>query len=108
MADEPIDLDKHRCSAAQKTTEIHRRLAEIESVWHTLRLNEYALAQQQDEFERNLLSTPALTWPEAAATARYLLQLFAMSPDAEAPRRQTLIARTIEDLNRLSVAKKEP
>lgn len=107
MTDEPVDLDKHRAMSAQKSTEIRRRLQELQADWQTARQQENALHQRQTEFERYLLATPAVVWPEAAAAARYLLQLFAATPDAEDPRRQALIARTVEDLDRLSSCKKD-
>jgi hypothetical protein len=85
---------------AQKSTEIRRRLQEVQTDQANLR-------QRQDEFESFLLAAPATTWPEAAAKARYLLQLFAATLDAQDPRRQQLIARTLDDLDRLSGGKKE-
>lgn len=102
MTDEPVDLNKHRAMSAQKSTEIRRRLQEVQADWQTARQQENALHQRQIEFERYLLATPTVAWPEAAAAARYLLQLFAATPDAQDPRRQALIARTVEDLDRLS------
>jgi len=42
------------------------------------------------------------TWPEAAAKARYLIQLFAGTAEAQEARRQTLIASVLADLARLS------
>jgi hypothetical protein len=95
MADDPVDLDKHRGMAAQKSTEIRRRLKEVQA-------DQAAMRQRQDEFESFLLAAPATTWPEAAAKARYLLQLFATTLDAQDPRRQQLIASTLDDLTRLS------
>jgi hypothetical protein len=100
MTDDPVDLDKHRGMEAQKSTEIRRRLQEVQTDQANLR-------QRQDEFESFLLAAPATTWPEAAAKARYLLQLFAATLDAQDPRRQQLIARTLDDLDRLSGGKKE-
>ena len=97
MTDEPVDLDKHRGMAAQKSTEIRRRLREVQA-------DQEALRERQEEFERFLLAAPATTWPEAAAKARYLLQLFAASLDAQEPRRQKLITGTLEELTRLSTA----
>jgi len=95
MADDPVDLDKHRGIAVQKSTEIRRRLQEVEA-------EEAALRSRQEEFERFLLATPAASWPEAAAKARYLLQLFSETLDAEDSRGQELIACTLDDLLRLS------
>lgn len=100
MTDEPVDLDKHRGIAAQKSTEIRRRLQEVQA-------DQEAIRQRQDEFERFLIAAAAVTWPEAAAKACYLLQRFAATLDAQDPRCQTLIARTLEDLDRLSGCTKE-
>lgn len=100
VTNEPVDLDKHRGMAARKSTEIRRRLQEVQADWEATR-------KQQDEFERFLLVAPAMTWSEAAAKARYLLQLFASTVDGQDPRRQTLILRTLEDLDRLSGCTKE-
>jgi hypothetical protein len=98
-ADNTIDgavrLDHHRGMAAQKATELRRLLSEVES-------NEKQLRQRQEALETQLLAAPAETWEEAADKARYLLSLFASSPAAQDPRRQTLIARVLEDFIRLS------
>lgn len=93
--DPPVDLDTHRGMAAQKATEIRRRLQEVKA-------DHAALRQRQDEFEGFLLADRATTWAEAAAKARYLIELFAASPEARDPRRQKLIASVLEDLTRLS------
>src|SRR5690349_2570192 len=95
MTDQTIRLDQHRGMAAQKATELRRLLSEVEA-------NEKELRTRQAALEEQLLAAPALTWPEAADKARYLLSLFAVSPAAQDPRRQLLIARVIEDFMRLS------
>jgi hypothetical protein len=76
MNNEPLDLDKHRGMAAQKATDIRRALAEIEN-------NAKELRDRQAIVEDQLLSHPAASWPEAAAKARYILNLYAaaLSPD---------------------------
>ena len=95
MTDTPVELDEHRGMAAQKATEIRRRL-------HELQADQAALRTRQEEFERYAVAAPATTWPEAAAKARYLIQLFAVTPEGRDPRRQELIARVLDDLARLS------
>jgi len=95
MTDDLVDLDEHRGIAAQKATEIRRRLHEVQA-------DQAALHRRQEEFEHFLLAAPATTWPEAAAKARYLIQLFAATPDARDPRRQKLIASVLGELKRLS------
>ena len=64
--------------------------------------NQAALRARQDELESFMVAADAMTWPEAAAKARYLIQLYAATPDAQDPRRQRLIAGVIADLVRLS------
>jgi hypothetical protein len=93
--DDPVELDRHRGMAAQQATELRRRLHEVEA-------DQAALKLRQADLETFLESAPAVTWPEAAAKACYLLQLFAATSDAQDPRRRKLIASVIEDLNRLA------
>jgi hypothetical protein len=95
MTDRPVDLDEHRGMAAQKSTEIRRRLQEV-------RADQAALRRRQDEFEGFALGAPSATWPEAAAKARYLIELYAVTPEAQDPRRQALIAKVLEEFARLS------
>jgi hypothetical protein len=95
MADEPVELDEHRGMAAQKSTEIRRRLHEVQA-------EQAALRHRQLEFENHAAAAPSETWPEAAQKARYLLQLFAATPEARDPRRQELIAKVLDDFARLS------
>ena len=94
MVNRTTDLDTHRGMAAQKATEIRRRRIEVES-------DQAALRARQSELEKFLLAAPATGWPEAVEKARYLLGLFAETPAAEDPRRQTLIASVLEDFERL-------
>ena len=56
---------------------------------------------EQEELEKLLLAAPAETWPEAAAKAQYLIQLFAATPEAQDPQRKELIAHALDDLKRL-------
>jgi hypothetical protein len=95
VTDRTIELDKHRGMAAQKATEIRRLVAEVEA-------DDRALRQRQEKLEAQLIAAPASTWPEAAEKARYLLGLFASTPAAQDPRRQTLIANLLEDFQRLA------
>jgi hypothetical protein len=95
MANEPIELDEHRGMHAQKDTEIRRRL-------HEVQVDQAALQERQAELEKFLIAAPAVTWAEAAAKARYLIQLFAVTAEAQDARRQKLIANVLEELTRLS------
>ena len=94
MTDKPVDLDEHRGMAAQKDMEIRRRLHEVQA-------DRAALSAGQDELERFMLATEATTWPQAAAKARYLIQLNGAPPEGQAPRRQKFIASATAELDRL-------
>jgi len=93
--DKPVELDEHRGMAAQKSTEARRRLREVEA-------DQLALRHRQQEFERYAVIAPSTNWPDVAVKARYLIELFAATPEARDPRRQALIASVLEDLARLS------
>ncbi|MGO9949900.1 MAG: hypothetical protein ACLPWG_24040 [Steroidobacteraceae bacterium] len=94
MIDKTVQLDRHRGMAAQRATELRRLLADVEA-------DEKALRLRQDELESHLLAAPAANWHEAAEKARYLLKLFAATPAAQDPRRQSLVAAVIADFERL-------
>ena len=94
MTEKTIDLDKHRGMSAQKETRLRRLHAEV-------REQRDALRARQDALEEQLVAAPAENWEEAAEKARYLLNLFAASMDAQDPRRQTLIAAVLADFSRL-------
>jgi hypothetical protein len=95
MDSDPVELDDHRGMAAQKSTEIRRRSHEVEA-------DQAALRDRQEEFERQAIAGRSRTWAEAAAKARYLIQLFAATPEARDPRRQELISKVLDDFTRLS------
>jgi hypothetical protein len=95
MTDRTIELDQHRGMMAQKETEIRRLVAEVEA-------NEIELRSRQVALESQLVALPAATWHDAAEKARYLLNVFAATPAAQDPRRQTLIANVLDDFRRLA------
>lgn len=95
MTNEPVELDEHRGMNAQKDTEIRRRLQEV-------RRDQAALRERQAELEKFLIAAPSQTWAEAAAKARYLIELFAGAAEAQDARRQQLIAIVLDDMTRLS------
>ena len=95
MTDEPVNLDEHRGMAAQKETEIRRLMQDVQADQAALRL-------RQERLESIMLEADAATWPEAAAKARYLIELYAATTDARDPRRQQLITRVLADLARLA------
>jgi hypothetical protein len=95
VKDDPVNLDAHRGMVAQRDTEIRRDIREVQ-------VDQAALRGRQEELEDRLLAAPASTRAEAAASARYLIQLFATTPDAQDPRRQKLITRALDDLARFA------
>jgi hypothetical protein len=94
MTERTIDLDEHRGMAAQKATALRRLLSDVEA-------QRAALASRQKELEGQLFAAPAATWADAAEKIRYLLRMYAESTGAEDPRRKTLIANVLKDLDRL-------
>ena len=95
MTDKPVELDAHRGMAAQKSTETRRRLREVQA-------DQVALRHRQEEFERHAVATPSTSRLAVAERARYLIELFALTPEAQHPRRQKLIASVLDDLARFS------
>ena len=95
MTDEPLDLDKHRGMAAQKATDIRRVLAEVEN-------NARDLRERQGALENQLLSVPAVSWPDAAAKARYVLNLYAAGLAPADTHHRDLVAAVFADFARLS------
>jgi hypothetical protein len=95
VSDEPLDLDRHRGMAAQKATDIRRILLEIEN-------NAKELRGRQAVLENQLLTVPAASWPEAAAKARYVLNLYAAELSAADTHHRDLVATVLADFARLS------
>jgi hypothetical protein len=95
MTEKPLDLDKHRGIAAQKATDIRRALAEVEN-------NARDLRDRQAILENQLLAVSAASWPEAAAKARYILNLYAASLAPDDSHHRDLVAAVIADFARLS------
>jgi hypothetical protein len=94
MAEETVNLDLHRGMAAQKATELRRLLREVAD-------DRARLEARQEVLERFLVAAPAEDWTEAAEKMRYLLSLFAATSEAQDPRRKTLIANLLGDIERL-------
>jgi hypothetical protein len=94
MSDEPVDLDQRRGMAAQKATNIRRALAEVES-------NAKDLRERQAVLESQLLSLPAASWSDAAAKARYVLNLYAAGLPPDDTRHRDLVSAIFEDFARL-------
>jgi hypothetical protein len=95
MNDKPLDLDKHRGMAAQKATDIRRALAEVEN-------NERQLRERQGALESQLLSVQAASWPEAAAKARYVLNLYVAELGPGDAHHRDLVEAIFADFARLA------
>lgn len=95
MNDAPIDLDQHRGMAAQKATDIRRALADVE-------VNAKQLRERQSAAESQLLAVPAASWAEAAAKARYVLNLYAAQLAPGDTHHRDLVAAVVADFARLS------
>lgn len=95
MSDKPLDLDKHRGMAAQKATDIRRILAEVEN-------NARDLRDRQGILESQLVTVPAASWPEAAAKARYVLNLYAAQLASADTHHRDLVGAVLADFARLS------
>jgi hypothetical protein len=94
MNDKPLDLDKHRGIAAQKATDIRRALAEVET-------NAKNLRDRQAMVEQQLLAVSASSWPEAAAKARYVLNLYAAALAPDDTHHRDLVTAVLADFVRL-------
>lgn len=95
MGEAPIDLDKHRGMAAQKATDIRRVLADVEA-------NAKLLRDSQAAVELQLLEVPAISWPEAVAKARYVLNLYAAGLAPTDTHHRDLVTAVLADLTRLA------
>lgn len=95
MTDNPLDLDKHRGMAARKATDLRRAVTERE-------INARDLRDRQAHFESQLMSVPAVSWPDAAAKTRYVLNLYAASLTREDIHNRNLVTAIMEDFARLT------
>jgi hypothetical protein len=95
MSDGPLDLDKYRGMSAQKATDIRRILADVEH-------NAKELRERQGIVEKELLSAPSASWPEAAAKARYVLNLYAAGLAPADTHHRDLVAAVLADFAQLS------
>jgi hypothetical protein len=95
VSENPVDLDKHRGMAAQKATDIRRVLADVEA-------NAKLLRDRQTAVELQLLDVPAASWPEAAAKARYILNIYAADLALGDTHHRDLVAAVLADFARLS------
>jgi hypothetical protein len=63
MTDNPVELDEHRGMAAQKLTEIRRRLLEVQA-------DQAALRRRQEEFESHALAAPRIQATQSSLVRR--------------------------------------
>lgn len=94
MSDDPVELDSRRGMAAQKATGLRRILADAETHAAILR-------ERQLQIEAELLETPATSWPEAAAKARYILNLYYATLGVHDTHHRDLVASVLKDFARL-------
>jgi hypothetical protein len=94
MSDEPVELDKRRGMAAQKATGLRRILADAESHAAVLR-------DRQLQIEAQLIDAPAASWPEAAAKARYVLNLYYATLGVHDTHHRDLVASVLKDFAQL-------
>jgi hypothetical protein len=96
MSDTPVELDFHRGMAAQKATDLRRVVADAEAHAASLRAREL-------QIESLMLAEHAANWPEAAAKARYVLNLYNATLIVNDTRRRDLVAAVLADFARLSL-----
>ena len=60
------------------------------------------LRERESDLENRLMTVPAMSWPEAAVKARYLLNLYAASLPTEDTRHRALVAALFDDFARLN------
>jgi hypothetical protein len=95
VSSNPVDLDTRRGMAAQKATGLRRLLAEVEA-------NQKLVRDRQIELESHLVAVPATSWDEAAAKARYVLNLYSAGLGAHNTQQHELVAAVLADFTRLS------
>jgi len=96
VTETPIDLDRHRGMAAQKATDIRRVLADVEA-------NAKMLRDKQGVVEIQILAAPAVSWSEAVAKARYVLNLYSAGLSPTDTHHRDLVAAVLADFARLAV-----
>lgn len=80
--------------AAQKATGLRRIVSEAET-------HAAALRERQLQIETELLDAPVASWSEAAAKARYVLNLYYASLSAQDTHHRDLVASVLKDFARL-------
>ena len=96
MTGDPVDLDGRRSPAGKIATEIRRHSTKKHAT------AEDARRKYQDDLDAQMRVGSASTWADAAEAARFLIHRYAMTPEAQDARLQTLIERSLDDLARLA------
>lgn len=94
MDGSPITLDARRAAAELRNIAARRRLKQAKD-------DQAAIKIDEEDVEALLKASPAATLLEAAAKAKYLIQLFAQTSEAHQPGRQALIADSLNEIDRL-------
>lgn len=97
MSHDPVNLDSRRDAAGVMGVEMRFSVAGPTAAARA------AAALDLAQIERRLAAGPAENWAQAAEHAIALLAAYGATADARDGRRQALIARTIADLDRLSL-----
>jgi hypothetical protein len=79
----------------------HKKQPTSGEFWRTSRTTK-DLRDRQGIIENQLLSAPAASWPEAAAKARYVLNLYAAGLAPADTHHRDLVAAVLADFARLS------
>ena len=101
MTDEPVSLDAYRDNVSKKAARLRRSKIDV------VESERQEKETSEEDLEQGYLDNPARNWPDVAAKARYLVTLFAATPDAYHPRRKKLISQVLEELARLSSQSKD-
>jgi hypothetical protein len=100
LTDDPIDLDGRRSAAGQRESEMRRRPANSQPS------SARAPLAHLESLEEQMLAVPPRTWVEVMEKWRFLLDLYAATPEAADDRIQKLIRRAVGDMERLSKSEK--
>ncbi len=83
---------------------LHRRPRDLRRVLADAEQHSALMRERQAEIEAQLIDTPAETWAEAAAKARYLLNQYSAALGPQDSRHRDLIAAVLADFARLTSA----
>lgn len=95
MTDDPINLDGRRSAADQREAKMRRRPANSASP------EDSATDPHRGSLENQMLAEPARSWIEVMNKWRFLIDRYAVTPEAEDDRIQKLIRRALGDMERL-------